>query len=301
MKIRNEVDMNSKTGKLQKAIEGLSKDILGREIENNLDTIINYSEHLELSLGTIQKALKELTDIKVIDLKKKGKYGTAIESIDYKKLLQVLKVDYLLCIMPITYSQRYKKIMDNIANSLKIPIPLYFSHMRGGYVRLKLIEEGVYHFGVVSKLAAQNAIDSGLDLEIIEEFGPRTYVTKHVILKRKNGKVLNVGKDSESNDHIFLTDFNFQKNENIKFVDIKYSEVIENLIDGKIDAAIWNYDDVLDKMIHLEKHGIMIEELTENEGNLLATESVIVIRKDNDVIKNIFKKFFDKGKFKLRD
>lgn len=293
--------MNSKTGKLQKAIEGLSKDILGREIENNLDTIINYSEHLELSLGTIQKALKELTDIKVIDLKKKGKYGTAIESIDYKKLLQVLKVDYLLCVMPITYSQRYKKIMDNIANSLKIPIPLYFSHMRGGYVRLKLIEEGVYHFGVVSKLAAQNAIDSGLDLEIIEEFGPRTYVTKHVILKRKNGKVLNVGKDSESNDHIFLTDFNFQKNENIKFVDIKYSEVIENLIDGKIDAAIWNYDDVLDKMIHLEKHGIMIEELTENEGNLLATESVIVIRKDNDVIKNIFKKFFDKGKFKLRD
>lgn len=293
--------MNSKTGKLQKAIEGLSKDILGREIENNLDTIINYSEHLELSLGTIQKALKELTDIKVIDLKKKGKYGTAIESIDYKKLLQVLKVDYLLCVMPITYSQRYKKIMDNIANSLKIPIPLYFSHMRGGYVRLKLIEEGVYHFGVVSKLAAQNAIDSGLDLEIIEEFGPRTYVTKHVILKRKNGKVLNVGKDPESNDHIFLTDFNFQKNENIKFVDIKYSEVIENLIDGKIDAAIWNYDDVLDKMIHLEKHGIMIEELTENEGNLLATESVIVIRKDNDVIKNIFKKFFDKGKFKLID
>ena len=301
MKIRNEVDMNSKTGKLQKAIEGLSKDILGREIENNLDTIINYSEHLELSLGTIQKALKELTDIKVIDLKKKGKYGTAIESIDYKKLLQVLKVNYLLCVMPITYSQRYKKIMDNIANSLKIPIPLYFSHMRGGYVRLKLIEEGVYHFGVVSKLAAQNAIDSGLDLEIIEEFGPRTYVTKHVILKRKNGKVLNVGKDPESNDHIFLTDFNFQKNENIKFVDIKYSEVIENLIDGKIDAAIWNYDDVLDKMIHLEKHGIMIEELTENEGNLLATESVIVIRKDNDVIKNIFKKFFDKGKFKLID
>ncbi|MGL4508649.1 hypothetical protein, partial [Cetobacterium sp.] len=67
------------------------------------------------------------------------------------------------------------------------------------------------------------------------------------------------------------------------------------------DAAIWNYDDVLDKMIHLEKHGIVIEELNENEGNLLATESVIVIRKDNQIIKNIFKKFFDKEKFKLID
>ena len=293
--------MNNQTGKLQKAIINLSKDILSREIENNLDTIVNYSENLELSLGTIQKALKELTDIKAIDLKKKGKYGTVIENIDYKKLLEILKINYLLCVMPITYSQRYKKIMDNITNSLKIPIPLYFSHMRGGYVRQKLIEEGVYHFGVVSKLAAQNAIDSGFNLEIIEEFGPRTYVTKHVILKRKDCKVINVGKDSESNDHIFLTNFNFQKNENIKIIDIKYSEVIENLIAKKIDAAIWNYDDVLDKMIHLEKHGIVIEELKENEGNLLATESVIVIKKGNEVIKNIFKKFFDKEKFKLID
>lgn len=293
--------MNNQTGKLQKAIIGLSKDILSREIENNLDTIVNYSENLELSLGTIQKALKELTDIKAIDLKKKGKYGTVIENINYKKLLEILKINYLLCVMPITYSQRYKKIMDNITSSLKIPIPLYFSHMRGGYVRQKLIEEGVYHFGVVSKLAAQNAIDSEFNLEIIEEFGPRTYVTKHVILKRKDCKVINVGKDSESNDHIFLTNFNFQKNENIKIIDIKYSEVIENLIAKKIDAAIWNYDDVLDKMIHLEKHGIVIEELNENEGNLLATESVIVIRKGNEVIKNIFKKFFDKEKFKLID
>ncbi|WP_302821087.1 YhfZ family protein [Fusobacterium ulcerans] len=293
--------MNNQTGKLQKAITGLSKYILSREIENNLDTIVNYSENLELSLGTIQKALKELTDIKAVDLKKKGKYGTVIENINYKKLLEILKINYLLCVMPITYSQRYKKIMDNITNSLKIPIPLYFSHMRGGYVRQKLIEEGVYHFGVVSKLAAQNAIDSGFNLEIIEEFGPRTYVTKHVILKRKDCKVINVGKDSESNDHIFLTNFNFQKNENIKIIDIKYSEVIENLIAKKIDTAIWNYDDVLDKMIHLEKHGIVIEELNENEGNLLATESVIVIKKGNEVIKNIFKKFFDKEKFKLID
>ncbi|MGL6064537.1 MAG: YhfZ family protein [Fusobacteriaceae bacterium] len=291
--------MKSRTGKLQQAIVGLAKDILSREKHDNLDTIKNYSENLEISLGTIQKALKELTEEKLVDLKKKGKYGTVIENVDYKNLLKVLNTNYLLCVMPETYSKRYKKIMDNISKSLKIPIPLYFSHMRGGDVRLKLIEEGVYHFGIVSKLAAQNAIDSGIKLEIIEEFGLRTYVTKHVILKRKNCTVLKVGKDLESNDHIFLTNSNFQKNENIKMVNIKYSEVIENLIEKKIDAAIWNYDDVLDKLIHLKKHGIVMEELNENEKNLLATESVIVVRKDNEIIKKIFKKFFDKKKIKL--
>ena len=71
--------------------------------------------------------------------------------------------------MPITYSKIYKKIMDNINNSFNLPIPLYFAHMRGGYIRLKLLIENVYHFGIVSKLAAIEAISSGLNLEIIEE------------------------------------------------------------------------------------------------------------------------------------
>ncbi|MGL4672971.1 YhfZ family protein [Cetobacterium sp.] len=288
--------MDRKKSKLEKSIFGVSKDILTREIGDNLDTIINYSNNLEASLGTVQKALKELVDRNVVELKKKGKHGTSIEKVDYKKLLEVLKIKYLLCVMPITYSKRYREIMDVTANEFKVPIPLYFSHMRGGYVRLKLIEEGVYHFGIVSKLAAQNLIDSGFNLEIIKEFGPRTYVTKHVILKRKDSKVKIVGKDPESNDHIFLTNFNFQKNENIKYVDIKYSEVIENLISKKIDGAIWNYDDVLEKLIHLENNKIIIEDLIENEGNLLATESVIVVKKDNEIIKNIFKKFFQDEK-----
>ncbi|MGL5122591.1 MAG: YhfZ family protein [Fusobacteriaceae bacterium] len=111
--------------------------------------------------------------------------------------------------------------------------------------------------------------------------------------------MLKVGKDLESNDHIFLTNSNFQKNKKIKMIDIKYSEVIENLIEKKIDATIWNYDDILDKLVHLKKHGIVMEELNENEKNLLATESVIVVRKDNEIIKKIFKKFFDKEKIKL--
>ncbi|MGL4671140.1 YhfZ family protein [Cetobacterium sp.] len=286
--------MQNKIMKMEKAISGIGRDILLKEVDDNLDTITNYSQNLELSLGTIQSALNYFVQDEILELKKMGKNGTCIQKIDFKKLLSVLKIKYLLCCMPITYSQRYKKIMQDIDEGLKVPVPLYFSHMRGGYVRLKLVEEGVFHFGLVSKLAAQNSIKSGLNLEIIAEFGPKSYVTKHVLLKRKDSAIKIVGKDPESNDHIFLTNLNFQKNENIKILDIKYSEVIENLIEKKIDAAIWNYDDVLDKMIHLQNNNIAIEDLSENEGNVLATESVIVIRKNDEVIKNIFIKFFQK-------
>lgn len=294
--------INNKYKKIEIGILELAKDILNRNIGDNLDTIINYSQKFNLSLGTIQKSLTILNEKKAIKLLKMGKYGSKIESIDYKKLLNILNYDYLLCVMPITYSSRYKKILDNINNNFKIPIPLYFSHMRGGYVRLKLVEKEVFQFGIVSKLAAQEAIDSGLNLEIIEEFGARTYVTKHVVLKRKDEIIRIVGVDTESNDHKFLTSLNFQKNENIKYKEIKYSNVIEKLIDETIDAAIWNYDDVLDKLTLLKTNGILVEELNDPIGiSLLATESVIVINKNNKIMKILFNKFFDKERFKLID
>lgn len=287
--------------KLELAIYEISKDILNTDIGDNIETIAFYSENLNMSLGTVQKAIQYLNDNNIIQTQKKGKLGTVLNFIDYKKILEVLKLKYLLCVMPITYSQRYKKIMNNIDENLKTPIPLYFSHMRGGYIRLKLIEESVYHFGVTSKLAALKAISSGMNLEIIQSFGPKTYVTKHVILKNRNNIINKIGIDIESNDHIFLTNFNFQKNENLKFIEIKYSEVIEKLLDHTIDAAIWNYDDVLDKQSYLNQNGIIIEDLNDNAENLLATESVIVINKNNNIIKNMFKIFFDKENFKLID
>ncbi|MGL5099683.1 MAG: YhfZ family protein [Fusobacteriaceae bacterium] len=290
--------MNKGYKKIEQGILNIAKDLLEREVGNNLDTMANYSKRFSLSLGTIQKALLILEEKQVVTIKRKGKMGSLIMGINYDKLFKIIDLRYLLCVMPITYSTRYKKLMEHINSNLKITIPLYFSHMRGGDVRLNLIDEGVYQFGVVSKLAAQNAINSGLDLDIIADFGPKSYVTKHVILKKKS-EIKNIGRDHESNDHFFLTNLNFQKNENLKIVDIKYSEVIENLLDKTIDAAIWNYDDVLDKILHLKNNNIVVEDLEENSINILATEAVIVARSDDTVIKNIFHHFFKMDNLKI--
>lgn len=277
--------------KIEQGIFSIAKDLLGSQVGENLDTVTSYSEKLSLSLGTVQKALTLLCDKEIITLKKKGKMGSEIESIDYTKLFHLLSLQYLLCVMPTTYSVRYRKIMEYMEESLKIPVPLYFAHMRGGEIRTKLIAEGVYNLGIVSKLAALSAIKDGMELEIVKELGPQSYVTKHVILKRQ-GEVRRVGRDQESSDHFFLTNLNFQKNENIEIVNISYSQVIEKLLEGTIDAAIWNYDDVLDKMVHLKNHDIVVEELEANPFNDLATESVVVIKKGDTVMENIFYQFF---------
>ena len=289
--------MESGYQKIKIATLNIAEDILTRDIGENIDTIINYSERFKISLGTIQKIINNLIEKNIVILEKKGKMGTLIKNINYNKLLHELDYKFLLCVMPITYSQRYRKLLDKIEDDMKIGIPLYFAHMRGGITRLQLIEDGIYDFGVVSKLAAINMIKKGSEISILEEFGEQSYVTKHVMLRKKNitKKILNIGIDRESDDHIFLTNFNFQKNENkttTNFIDIKYNEVIEKIVNGIIDVAIWNYDDVLDKNILLEKHNIEIVELDKSIENIYATEAVIVANKNNSIIKTVFKQFF---------
>ena len=48
---------SNKYKKIEVGTIELAKDILSREIGENIDTIINYSEKFNLSLGTIQKSL----------------------------------------------------------------------------------------------------------------------------------------------------------------------------------------------------------------------------------------------------
>lgn len=284
---------NSGLQKIKIARLSLLNDILVRDSGDSLGRVSNYSEEFGLSLGTIQKALSQLEQENIITLEKHGKMGTLIQHINYKMVLKELGKNFILGVMPITYSQRYKWLLESIEKNLNVKIPIYFAHMRGGRVRLELVEKGIYDFAVVSKLAALKEIEEGKNIKIIYEFGPKTYVTKHVILKKThNNNTLKIGIDKESDDHTYLTKLNFKNLISDNFVDIRYSEVIENLINGIIDVAIWNYDDVLDKEIFLKKYGIELIDLEINPDNILATEGVIVTKGNNLVIKNIFKKFF---------
>ena len=90
------------------------------------------------------------------------------------------------------------------------------------YVRLKLIEEGVYHFGVVSKLAAKTAIDSGFDLEIIEQFGQMCIRDRYTTLEV-------IEKASEYVD-LFLFDIKqIDSDKHFHWTGVRNERILENL------------------------------------------------------------------------
>ncbi|MPN38329.1 hypothetical protein SDC9_185853 [bioreactor metagenome] len=64
-----------------------------------------------------------------------------------------------------------------------------------------------------------------------------------------------------------------------------YSQIIPFLQQGKIDAAVWNLDD-----IDLERNHLCYRELDNRRLNIIDTEAAIVCMKDNEIAHNILQK-----------
>jgi len=281
----NKTNLMRKDGK---ALVSLAKYFLGFDSGDKVDTIIYYSRIFELSVGTVQKALKKLEEFGAINLKRKGHMGTYIETIDYATLIKIAGIESLVCVMPLPYSKRYEGLASGLKQEFKSFVPLYFAHMRGADTRLAYLKKGVYDFAIVSKLAAKEYMKKNKELTIAFEFPKGSYVSGHGLIY-KNSNIKTIGVDKSSLDQYFLTQSNFQNNENYNIVDVNYSETIELIKNGHIDGAIWNID-VLDK---IKDAGLQYQKLANTPLNGWATQAVLLIHKENKYLEHVLKKVFN--------
>lgn len=270
------------------ALTNLAKYFLTFEIEEKVDTVLKCSKMLNLSVGTVQKAIKKLEEFGGIKLKRKGHLGTYIEKIDYKALLKASGTESMVGVMPLPYSKRYEGLASGIKKEFNSLIPLYFAHMRGAHTRLAYLNKGIYDFAIVSKLAAKEFIKENSNLSIAIEFPKGSYVEKHGLIYNKD-KIKRIGVDRSSLDQYYLTKLNFESNEDVEIVDVNYSETIELIKEGYIDAAIWS----LDNKDKIKEAGLRYRELEENQANLQATQAVMLIKNENNYLEHILTKTID--------
>lgn len=271
-----------------KALINLAKYFLAFDIGDKVDTIVYYAKTFELSVGTVQKALKKLEEFGALNLKRKGHMGTYIETIDYAILIKIAGIESLVCVMPLPYSKRYEGLASGLKQEFKSFVPLYFAHMRGANTRIAYLKKGIYDFAIVSKLAAKEYLKKNKELTIALEFPKGSYVGGHGLIYRDK-KVKTIGVDKSSLDQYFLTQSNFQNNENYNIVDVNYSETIEHIKSGQIDGAIWNID-ILDK---IKEAGLNYQKLANTSSNNWATQAVLLIHKDNKYLEHVLKKVFN--------
>ncbi len=276
-----------------KAIKQLSSYLLFKiNVGDRLTTVSCLATSFSLSVGLVQASLMYLESQSAIRIIRKGHLGSYLESIDHELLSTFLGFNHLVCVMPMPYTKRYEGLATGIKSNLSKTISFHYAFMRGADVRLKMLCKGSYDYCIVSKYAAQVAMQENENLTIALSFPENSYISEHVLLK-KNAEITKLGIDFGSIDHTVLSQ-NLANNYNdIELIAINYNEVEQLIEEDHIDAVIVNRDDL--RVLNLGE----ITSLPESEFKNSCTQAVLVCRKDNDVYYYFAQKFMDVEKISL--
>ena len=204
---------NNLFSKIGHTVSILSKLFIAIEPIQRIKTVTAYSKDLKVSRGTIQNSIKYLVDNEAIELESRGQLGTFLVKKDIIKLLKISGLNYIIGSMPLPYSKRYEGLSTAIIKSIEknLNLPINMSYMRGSKNRMEMVLSGRYDFTITSKFAALDAIKYNDNLEIVKEFGPYSYLSRHVIMYTnenfeyiEDGMIAALDKDSVDQEQLTL-------------------------------------------------------------------------------------------------
>ncbi|MCR2044854.1 GntR family transcriptional regulator YhfZ [Anaerosalibacter massiliensis] len=274
----------------------LARELISCDVGERIRTIGEYTDNFETGRGTVQAALKFLQDEGAISIDSRGRLGTYIVSLDYEKLWAISGFGVIMGVMPLPYSKRYEGLATGLYKSFeKANIPFSLAFMRGAGKRIEALDLGKYDFVITSKLAAHHEMKGFSNIEILYEFGEKSYVGHHKIVFRNNNieKIkdgMRIGIDPASPDQFLLTKYECE-GKKVKYVEVFYNQIIQKLEGNEIDAAIWNEDEIREKSLKLN---IMpLQNPRTIEINKMDTIATLVINSNNKELKNVIDKFIN--------
>lgn len=288
-------ELLSKNGKV--TIE-LAKVFMSMEEGDRILTVEQLSEKHKIGRGTVQSALKKIQSMGALKLESRGHLGTYITYINYEKLWEIADIGIITGVMPLPYSNRYEGLATGLYKVFdEINIFFNLAYMRGAVNRMNSLENSLYSFAIVSKIAANERMKDSGKIEIIGEFTNKTYSGEHVILLNKSHKSiedgLRIAVDSSSVDQVILTQYEF-KDKNVHIVDIPYNQIPNQMEQGNIDATIWKLDEL--QITHTK---FQIAKLRNEKAKDLIknyTSAVIVGRKENHDFNKVLGKLINMEK-----
>lgn len=254
----------------------LAQLFLGIQIGEKIPTVSELNEKIDLARGTIQNSIKLLQDQMAIRLEARGHMGTFLVGKDMMILLAFSGINSIVGVMPLPYSKRYEGFATGIITELEnqYNIPASMAYMRGAQNRISMLLSNRYDFAIISKYAAEELQKKGVHIKIVKSFKKFSYLSRHVIVfhndnARKIRDGMKVGIDKDSIDQCKLTDL-LCIGRSVQMVPVEYNQVLQKTMSGEIDAAIWNEDEITDKLITINYVPIEIH-------NTCDTEAVLVV------------------------
>ncbi len=269
----------------------MSRILLLLEKKDTIPTNQVLANQLKAGAGTIQSALKYFEEAGALTLESHGHQGTVVEEIDYVKLFNLSPTPWITGEMPLLYSAALEGLATGLYENFDdAGVLLKLSYVRGGKARIDYLKEGKMDFAVCSKMAAQAALSSYDDLELLAEFGPKTYVSLSGIIFSRKGQTeiedgMRLGVDEDSVDHVNLNKL-AAGSKDVKFVRLKYSQILPKLVKGEIDATVWSFDNIRNAGI---ENCSMIPAAGELEKSISPAEDAAILVKKDSPAKNVIK------------
>lgn len=277
-----------------KAISLLASELLKLNPGSRLPTFSELVERSEFSRGTLQNAMQSLEEIQAISLKKRGHQGTFLIEKKTDVLLKCLGTSYICGIMPIPYTKKYEGFVTGLLHTFSRPnreLAVDIVYMRGSARRIQSVENHRYDFGITSRLSALTAINGGAKIEIVKDFGRKSYLGGQSLFFREHNMHgiqdgMRVGIDRSSIDHVELTK-KAVGNHDVQFVDLNYNQIMKMIDENAIDIAVWNIDNLME---HQSDANYKVFDYSEASDE---TSAVMVISNSNPVLKSVLTEFVD--------
>ena len=221
----------------------IAVDILGRQIAERLPAITDYGNAIGVGIGTVQKAIKALTDAGAIKLQARGHLGTVIRAYSVSSLWHTARLRPIRFVIGPQETPEFLGLEHGLQAAFDhMGVLAGFRRLRSSHLRTEMVRNGTADCAVVSRKAGE--VHAGPYLSF--DLPPHTYYSPGSIStlltnRRRENRPLRVGIDNGSVDHQFLTHLLFDSQKpDVEFVECPYPHAITAIITDHIDSAVWN-------------------------------------------------------------
>ena len=278
-----------------RALTFLAGEMLAMQIGSRLPTFTQYAEQTRFSRGTLQAAISALESIGAVVLINRGHMGRFLVSKDMTILMECIGMTSVTGIMPLPYTKVYEGLATGINTTIEknSSLSVNLAYMRGSENRILSLINRRCDFVITSKNAAAFAIQKGYDIAILKDFGKGSFLRGHSIVFSKAEFTsivpgMKIGVDPESFDHVYLSNIAVGGYE-VEYVNINYNQIMSMINDGKIDAAVWNTDNILEGFAAINHVPLIAKDISGNDV------AVMLIARENRLISMILNEYADVG------
>lgn len=230
----------------------LARRLVGKRSGERVPGVTELAKDSGVGYGTVQEAMHLLEDVGAATFRRRGAQGTILEGACAESLWFVASIGHFVGSLPMPYSRRYEGLATGLHSLLEeAGIPVSLSYMRGGIRRLEALLLGGSNFAITSLFTARTFEEEHPGaLRVVVELGPKSYVTEHqvILANPTKGSIeagMKVGIDRDSADQARITEMELAALEGeVRLMPMTYTQVLRELEAGRLDAAVWNSEDV---------------------------------------------------------